>query len=108
VTTGLPDVLKLLARDSSCDGIMGFGAFHPRQFPVSLEMYLTSIPGASPVRSRLGQLGRALPFIFAFRRRAPRARAYRDCARMGEYAGKIRRRNRDRRRSSGRECRDDY
>jgi len=29
---------------------MGFGAFHPRQLPVSLEMHLTSAPG-----------GRALP-----------------------------------------------
>ena len=33
MTTGPLDGLRLLARDSSCDGIMGFGAFHPRQAP---------------------------------------------------------------------------
>jgi hypothetical protein len=33
VKTGPLDVLRLLARDSSCEGIMGFGAFDPRQAP---------------------------------------------------------------------------
>jgi hypothetical protein len=50
VTTGLLDVLRLLARDSSCDGIMGFGVFHPRQLPISLKTNLTSVHGAPPPR----------------------------------------------------------
>src|SRR6266481_2117880 len=37
--------------------------------------------------------------------RAPRARLPHDCGGRGEYGGEIRNSNRDRRRSSGRECR---
>ena len=29
---------------------MGFGAFHPRQLPVSLEIHLTSVLGPPPAR----------------------------------------------------------
>ena len=55
MTTGPLDVLRLLARDSSCHGIMGFGAFDPHQIPVSQKKtYLTSIAGVpSPRRASL-------------------------------------------------------
>jgi hypothetical protein len=41
---------------------MGFGAFHPRQLPVSLEMHLTSAPGglALPSFLRSGDVLRVL------------------------------------------------
>jgi len=54
----------------------------------------------APVRLRAGQARSRPAIIFAFPRRAPRARLPHDCGGKGECGGKIRNCNRDRRRCS--------
>ena len=103
---------------------MGFGAFHPRQIPVysrGKRWNTCELEGIAPVipsevddscgirvryfcgilRLRCAPLRMTIPTL-SFRRRAPRDRGRRDYAMMGGCGGRIGKRSRDRRRSSGR------